>query len=887
MRTQKHRKSALRIVLITICAVSVSIAQPLPEELASRAAQFSAYAAASHPAFNPSADDLEKCIADLLPFLGAANLTDREPGQQAFERLADYVGAPGRESLRAIFNKVAARHLASHCPVAARLWILRQLGMVGDPGCFPEIANGLHDAEPLVREATRRALQQMGLPECLNALNNALPTAANPAEKIAIINALATFSPPPVRTIAPFTADSDLDVSIAAIHALARCQDIEATMPLYALHKDSDLDPRKKLATQTALLRLAEDYWSFGNRERAESIQKFMLAGPALPPLRAAILQARFSVVQAGYIPDLFANVETDNADFLRKTAARMLVEVPGEIGARIAKRMLKDDSKARALYLEVLAERGEVSQVPVVEAQLLIATNEAVRIAAILALGRLGDEKQVGTLAKWAAHDEKPIRDAARAALVGLRGDKTNLQLVQSAKAGAPAERAECIRAIEKRACDKPIDDLLVWAADPQAIVAQTAFDALATLGSERDAVRILAALIAAPDEVAARAESAFTKLAMRNADIELRAQPVIAAIPSAPTLAQSRLIRVLGRLGGPSALAAIRSAAASTEDAIADAAIRSLSEWPDAAVLPDLKAFAESAKSAAHRVLALRGLVRLLRQPGERSADESLSWIETAMTLAAPLNERKLVLSAIGDVKHQKSLALARSLMSEESLAPEAAMAALRVARGLAIENAADAAATIAQVRANPKCGATAMQAADQLAALIESRRGFLTHWEFSGPWSIKDAKVAQIYETAFPPEPGAPTTTQVAAPTNADWQALTAHSPDDPWQFDLTRLTKDGNCCVYVRTMIHANGASSATLEIGSDDGVMVWLNRKLVHTNKVARALTVGEDKVSVALQAGENALLLKIVQGDGGCGFCCALKSPDGKPISSE
>jgi hypothetical protein len=41
----------------------------------------------------------------------------------------------------------------------------------------------------------------------------------------------------------------------------------------------------------------------------------------------------------------------------------------------------------------------------------------------------------------------------------------------------------------------------------------------------------------------------------------------------------------------------------------------------------------------------------------------------------------------------------------------------------------------------------------------------------------------------------------------------------------------------------------------LELGSDDGVKVWLNQKLVHAKNVARALRPGSDKVNVALNAG--------------------------------
>lgn len=879
--------SAIGIAAFLLLTLPVSLAQSLPEELALRIARLTRDFDRTGSPTSAPADELEPCIVALLPYMGAANLPDREPGQQAFEQLAMYAGAPGREAIRSQFSKAAVRQLTPDKPLPARLWILRQLGCMGSAECFPEITACLRDAEPLVREAARRAVQQIASPDSLNALSNLLPALADPSERVAVINALATFDPPPVRVIAPFVEDPNRDVSVAAITALARCQGNEATIPLFALHKNPELEPQKKIATQDALLRLAEDYMNSGDSPRVDNIQKFMASGPAFPALRMAILQSRFSAVQAGFAPDLFAMIESENAEILRKTAARMLAEVAAEIGADIAKRLLAAKPPARVLYIETLAQRNEVAQSSVVEAQLLTATDEPVRIAAIKALAILGNDRHARSLARLAASAEKPVQHAAREALIELRGDATNAQLMQLAKSAEPAERAECIRAIERRACDRPIGELLQLAADPEAAVAKAAFDALAALGSEKDAPALLSALIAAPDTVAGRAENAFVRLAMRNGDLVARAQPVIAAIPTAPVATQARLIRLLGRLGGESALVAIRLAAASKDAELFDAAIRSLAEWPNAEVLPNLKTIAESAESQAHRTLALRGLVRLLRQPSERSANESALWLETAMALATPLNERKLVLSAVGEVKHSKSLAIARGLMSEDSLAPEAAVAALSVARGLAVADAPNAIATIAEVRGNTKCGPAAQKAADDLAAFIESRRGFIGQWEFSGPWSVKDARVAQIYDTAFPPEPGSPTSTQVAPPSNTGWQPLHAHSANDPWQFDLTRVSKDRNCCIYARTTIHAKEPGPAILELGSDDGIMVWVNDKLVHANKSARALTVGEDKVNITLRSGENAILLKIVQGDGGWGFCCAIKSADGKPLQSE
>jgi len=69
-----------------------------------------------------------------------------------------------------------------------------------------------------------------------------------------------------------------------------------------------------------------------------------------------------------------------------------------------------------------------------------------------------------------------------------------------------------------------------------------------------------------------------------------------------------------------------------------------------------------------------------------------------------------------------------------------------------------------------------------------------------------------------------------------------------------------------------------AQPATLHIGSDDGVQVWVNGKKVHDNKVTRALAPDQDKVPVELQQGRNLILLKVDQGNGDSGVILSVEA---------
>jgi hypothetical protein len=100
------------------------------------------------------------------------------------------------------------------------------------------------------------------------------------------------------------------------------------------------------------------------------------------------------------------------------------------------------------------------------------------------------------------------------------------------------------------------------------------------------------------------------------------------------------------------------------------------------------------------------------------------------------------------------------------------------------------------------------------------------------------------------------------------------------------DLTRLaaeskTGSDNVIFYFAITIDSSAEQPATLAIGSDDGIQVWLNGQKIHDHKVTRALTPGEDKVKAQLKSGRNLLLFKLDQGNGFGGMTVAVEARAG------
>ena len=166
---------------------------------------------------------------------------------------------------------------------------------------------------------------------------------------------------------------------------------------------------------------------------------------------------------------------------------------------------------------------------------------------------------------------------------------------------------------------------------------------------------------------------------------------------------------------------------------------------------------------------------------------------------------------------------------------------------------------------------------QAAQTVLKQIEATAGYVTAWQVAGPYRQDGKDYAALFDIAFAPER---TETQ-----DVHWQPLPAGAdPARPWSMDLLKALGGEQCVAYARTGVHSDQERAARLEMGSDDGLKVWLNGSLVHANNTARPLTPGSDRVDVTLRQGWNTLVLKVTQNNLGWEFCSRIVGPDGSPL---
>lgn len=70
----------------------------------------------------------------------------------------------------------------------------------------------------------------------------------------------------------------------------------------------------------------------------------------------------------------------------------------------------------------------------------------------------------------------------------------------------------------------------------------------------------------------------------------------------------------------------------------------------------------------------------------------------------------------------------------------------------------------------------------------------------------------------------------------------------------------------CVAYLYGTVVADAATTIEVPMGSDDGIRLWLNGRLIHDKDLPRGLDPYEDLVKMDLQPGVNHVLIKISQG---------------------
>ncbi len=160
---------------------------------------------------------------------------------------------------------------------------------------------------------------------------------------------------------------------------------------------------------------------------------------------------------------------------------------------------------------------------------------------------------------------------------------------------------------------------------------------------------------------------------------------------------------------------------------------------------------------------------------------------------------------------------------------------------------------------------CASVAEGAGKTETPLIAKRIQLAASWQVIGPLPLgKDP-----FRTQYPPEKKVDLKQKLDGRKGpVAWQARAEDGNGTVW------LHKDlgEDFIAYASAEFEWKEEKKGYLFIGSDDGIVVWLNGKKVWEKNVLRAMLPGEDRALVEFAEGKNRILIKLVQRMGDAGF---------------
>lgn len=690
----------------------------------------------------------------------------------------------------------------------AKAGVIHALGERRNSLAVPALAVLLNEANSGTAEAATRALGKIGGPAAVAALRGSLRSAA-----------------PPLRA-------ARVDALLHCATQLARSGDKAGARRIFEQFNRPQESGHVRAAAFAGLIRIA------GDKSLGLAVEG--IRGP--DPLRQMVaLQLARDLANPKATPAV--------TNLLRQAATAM-----------------------QAALIGLLQQRDDATAAPAVSG-LADSQDPYVRLTAIAALGTLGDETVVPFLARSATARDEAEQKAARVALIQLRRGAIGAAMVKELSVAPPDVQAELARALGARWEKSAVPALLEIARSRTETTRAAAIRALSLLADGSHLPALVKLLCDAANE-AARADvrGVFESVVDRaEAKKVFDVTPIVETMGAVPPEVRVALLQVSALFADERLRGAFRAALNDAAPTLRAAAARALCDARDAELIPDLCALARGSEDATLRALALGGYVRLLRE--ERSgfsAAKKLELLQAAYAFATRVEERKLVLSALGGVPLRGALELAEQALSQAEVKAEAEVAFNQIAKALLASDpmpAVNALRQLATSATNPETRANAQSILQQ----------YDSGWLCAGPFRKQGKEGQALFDVVFPPErKDNPDVKWQRAPGSADLARA--------GEVVLDSVVGGDHCVIYLKTRVFVPSAQLVNLEIGSDDGIKLWANGEVVHANDAVRGLVPGQDKARATLREGWNDFRAKITQVTAGCGMILQFKAADGSVI---
>ena len=609
------------------------------------------------------------------------------------DEISDYAYGQSREQLselrllvqssldsqdaRQRIEKEMITFLGSDATFAGKQFVCEQLSIIGTKESVPVLTELLSDEQ--TADIALYTLQRIPDNAADKALHESLAKVDREA-RIGIINTLGEREyKNAVGDLEKLVYDADPQTARSAATALGKIADKAADQALKKASSKTSGDLRGVVLD--AYLLCADSLCMQDETSQAASIYRELYNEDELTRIQAAALRGLVVTGEEGAVDIILSALKRDNLK-IQDVAVGLIRELPGTPDLKnIIAELPNFSEPAQVQLLAAFASRGETAA----RQAALDATkhqDENVRAAALSALAKIGNESDIPLLLQFAVSGEPTSnQEAARLSLAFLSGASVDQKIIAQIPGAEPTVKAELVRILGQRNVVEATEMLLTTAADPDEAVRRESLKSLAIVATSAHIDKLIQLVVDEENRrIRDEAERTVVLVSQKIEDTSSQAKPVLNVLSSVEDdEARGSLLEVLGRIGGADVLPVLRSELKSSNPEHQKAAIQALSVWPDTKPLDDLLSIVKTTDNEAHKILALRGYISLLRNRGRRWGRDSIAPYLTAMEYATEASEKRMILSGLGRIESTEVITVIAQYLDDPDIKAEA-QAALR---------------------------------------------------------------------------------------------------------------------------------------------------------------------------------------------------------------
>jgi len=590
--------------------------------------------------------------------------------------------------------------------------------------------------------------------------------------------------------------------------------------------------------------------------------------------------------------------IETVKKD-KRKEARRASVRMLGLIGRDEAVSVVAGALGDKGLRADAIASLQQIPANSAAEALIGFAksASAADRCSVLHSLGLRGCKASIGYLTASAQDKDANVQVAAVKGL-GQAGDLSALPLVLAiAEKGAsqvkPAAMEACLRLAEAalKAGKKDhalavYDKAMGLAKDRLNRIAAIA--GYARVAGKDGTARLIGTLGKQDAETNHQIMGELARMPGREATLA-----IVQAYKTAASGTKAKLVTILGMRRDPAGFSTLIAASKDADQNVQGVAMYAMAQTGQtslaAAVLDALNKGTPKVQAAAadaYTVIAQR----LLREDRAANEPKVLKVYHDLLGRKLEHSTKIAALDGIALIASPTSAAAVEKLLTADDakLRTAAANAYIAIANKMNIKK--DGPRALAMYNRVIDLGA--LPAAEMHTVLVRlmalggkadlaDRLGMITQWWVIGAWPSKDY---DAFDKPFFPEKEINLTkTYREGKRELKWKPVVTKHREG--RVDLLPYFKQKtNAVAYGYAEVTSDRDQDVVFRTGSDDGMKLWVNGKVVFGKNGPRSLAVDMDTIPVKLKKGVNRILTKVLNGGGAWEFCARATTPNGRPL---